>query len=260
MSAARRRDAMAPRARGPHRARSAVGRRARQPEARAGATCAGCCALLRPYRARAARDVRARCCSAPPPRSRRRCWPRRRSTSGIEQHDTTALVLVVVAFLVSALLVWAMTYVQTYLVGLGRTARARRPAHPHLHPPADAADRLLREPPGGRADLAHDQRRGGARQPRDRLGRDALPGRPDAARHDRDPARARRRSWRCSRSASSRSSPAARSGSGSPRPARSGARARRSARSPPTCRRPCRASASCAASARSPATRRASPS
>jgi ATP-binding cassette subfamily B protein len=36
---------------------------------------------------------------------------------GIAHNDTTALALVVVAFLVSALLVWAMTYVQTYLVG-----------------------------------------------------------------------------------------------------------------------------------------------
>jgi ATP-binding cassette subfamily B protein len=36
---------------------------------------------------------------------------------GIERHDTKALVLVVIAFLCSALLVWVMTYVQTYLVG-----------------------------------------------------------------------------------------------------------------------------------------------
>ena len=37
---------------------------------------------------------------------------------GIERHDTHTLVLVVVAFLLSALVVWAMTYLQTYLVGL----------------------------------------------------------------------------------------------------------------------------------------------
>jgi ABC-type multidrug transport system fused ATPase/permease subunit len=36
---------------------------------------------------------------------------------GINKHDTNTLALVVGAFLVSALLVWAMTYVQTYLVG-----------------------------------------------------------------------------------------------------------------------------------------------
>jgi ABC-type multidrug transport system fused ATPase/permease subunit len=36
---------------------------------------------------------------------------------GIDRHDTRTLVLVVIAFLVSALLVWAMTYAQTYLVG-----------------------------------------------------------------------------------------------------------------------------------------------
>jgi ABC-type multidrug transport system fused ATPase/permease subunit len=36
---------------------------------------------------------------------------------GIDHHDSRTLVLVVIAFLFSALLVWAMTYVQTYLVG-----------------------------------------------------------------------------------------------------------------------------------------------
>ena len=36
---------------------------------------------------------------------------------GINKHDTNTLALVVVAFLVAAVLVWAMTYVQTYLVG-----------------------------------------------------------------------------------------------------------------------------------------------
>ena len=36
---------------------------------------------------------------------------------GIERHDTHTLVLVVIAFLFSALIVWAMTYAQTYLVG-----------------------------------------------------------------------------------------------------------------------------------------------
>jgi ABC-type multidrug transport system fused ATPase/permease subunit len=44
---------------------------------------------------------------------------------GIERHDTRTLVLVVIAFLFSALLVWAMTYVQTYLVGwVGQRALA----------------------------------------------------------------------------------------------------------------------------------------
>ncbi|HEY5342733.1 MAG TPA: ABC transporter ATP-binding protein [Solirubrobacteraceae bacterium] len=44
---------------------------------------------------------------------------------GIKRHNTGTLVLVVVAFLVSALLVWAMTYVQTYLVGwVGQRALA----------------------------------------------------------------------------------------------------------------------------------------
>jgi ABC-type multidrug transport system fused ATPase/permease subunit len=44
---------------------------------------------------------------------------------GIERHDAHTLVLVVIAFLASALLVWAMTYVQTYLVGwVGQRALA----------------------------------------------------------------------------------------------------------------------------------------
>ena len=68
---------------------------------------------------------------------------------------------------------------------LGRPARAGGPADPHLHPPAAPADRLLREPPGGRADLAHDQRRRGAGKPRDRLGGDAVPVGADADRRDR---------------------------------------------------------------------------
>ncbi|HXN38724.1 MAG TPA: ABC transporter ATP-binding protein, partial [Solirubrobacteraceae bacterium] len=45
--------------------------------------------------------------------------------SGIEKHDIHTLVLVVLAFLVSALLVWVATYAQTYLVGwVGQRALA----------------------------------------------------------------------------------------------------------------------------------------
>ncbi|HWX87344.1 MAG TPA: ABC transporter ATP-binding protein, partial [Solirubrobacteraceae bacterium] len=45
--------------------------------------------------------------------------------SGIEKHDTTALVLIVIAFLAVAILFWVMTYVQTYLVGwVGQRALA----------------------------------------------------------------------------------------------------------------------------------------
>ena len=44
---------------------------------------------------------------------------------GIEKHDIHTLVLVVLAFLVSALLVWVTTYAQTYLVGwVGQRALA----------------------------------------------------------------------------------------------------------------------------------------
>jgi ABC-type multidrug transport system fused ATPase/permease subunit len=45
--------------------------------------------------------------------------------SGIKKHDVHTLVLVVVAFLVSAVLVWVATYAQTYLVGwVGQRALA----------------------------------------------------------------------------------------------------------------------------------------
>jgi ATP-binding cassette subfamily B protein len=45
--------------------------------------------------------------------------------NGISKHDTTTLALVVLAFMLSALIVWAMTYVQTYLVGwVGQRALA----------------------------------------------------------------------------------------------------------------------------------------
>jgi ABC-type multidrug transport system fused ATPase/permease subunit len=73
--------------------------------------------LLRPYRLRVAGMLAAlilgtAAALAPP------LLARTAIDSGIERGDTKTLVLVVLAFLVSALLVWVMTYVQTYLVGL----------------------------------------------------------------------------------------------------------------------------------------------
>jgi len=72
--------------------------------------------LLRPYRLRAAGMLVAlllgTAASLAPPLLAKLAIER-----GIERHDTNALVLVVLAFLCSALLVWLMTYVQTYLVG-----------------------------------------------------------------------------------------------------------------------------------------------
>lgn len=73
--------------------------------------------LLRPYRLRVAAMLGALVLGtaaglAPP------LLAKEAIDQGIERHDTTTLVLVVVAFLVSAALVWVMTYVQTYLVGL----------------------------------------------------------------------------------------------------------------------------------------------
>ncbi|HEY2767624.1 MAG TPA: ABC transporter ATP-binding protein [Solirubrobacteraceae bacterium] len=73
--------------------------------------------LLRPYRLRVAGMLAAlilgtAAALAPPPLAKTAI------DSGIEQGDTKTLVLVVLAFLVSAVLVWVMTYIQTYLVGL----------------------------------------------------------------------------------------------------------------------------------------------
>ncbi len=73
--------------------------------------------LLRPYRMRVAAMlvtliIGTAATLAPP------LLARTAIDQGIERHDTTTLALVVVAFLASALLVWAMTYLQTYLVGL----------------------------------------------------------------------------------------------------------------------------------------------
>ena len=76
---------------------------------------------------------------------------------------------------------------------LGRPAGAAGPADPALRAPADAVGRLLLAPPGGRADLAPDQRRAGARPARLRRRRDAVRLDADADRHGGDPDRARPR-------------------------------------------------------------------
>ena len=130
--------------------------------ARAGATCAGCWPAA-PYRRRVSAMLTALVLGtaaslAPAPLAKLAI------DDGIDRHDVHTLVLVVIAFLASALIVWAMTYAQTYLVDwVGQRALADlRIAH--LHPPAAPAGRLLRAPPRRRADLAHDQRRRGARQ------------------------------------------------------------------------------------------------
>jgi ATP-binding cassette subfamily B protein len=80
--------------------------------------------LLRPYRLRvsamlAALLIGTAAALAPP------LLAKRAIDKGIEQHDVTALVIVVILFLVSALLVWITTYMQTYLVGwVGQRALA----------------------------------------------------------------------------------------------------------------------------------------
>ena len=84
----------------------------------------GLLALLRPYRLRAVATMVAlvlgTAASLAPP-----LLAKVAIDQGIERHDTRTLVLVVVAFMASALLYWLMTYVQTYLVGwVGQRALA----------------------------------------------------------------------------------------------------------------------------------------
>jgi ABC-type multidrug transport system fused ATPase/permease subunit len=84
----------------------------------------GLLALLRPYRARSAMMLAAllvgTAASLAPP-----LLAKVAIDDGISRHDTTTVALVVVAFLASAVLVWAMTYLQTYLVGwVGQRALA----------------------------------------------------------------------------------------------------------------------------------------
>ncbi len=84
----------------------------------------GLLALLRPYRARTAAMFAAllvgTAASLAPP-----LLAKVAIDTGIAHHDIGTLGVVVAAFLFSALLVWAMTYVQTYLVGwVGQRALA----------------------------------------------------------------------------------------------------------------------------------------
>ena len=84
----------------------------------------GLLALLRPYRGRAALTVLAlllgTAASLAPP-----LLARAAIDDGIERHDIDKLALVVGAFLLAAIVNWAMTYAQTYLVGwVGQRALA----------------------------------------------------------------------------------------------------------------------------------------
>ena len=89
-----------------------------------GRSLKGLLELLRPYRARTAVMLAAlvvgTAASLTPP-----LLVKVAIDQGIAHRDTTTLVLVVVAFLLSAILVWVMTYAQTYLVGwVGQRALA----------------------------------------------------------------------------------------------------------------------------------------
>jgi ABC-type multidrug transport system fused ATPase/permease subunit len=84
----------------------------------------GLIGLLRPYRARAAAMLLALTIGtaaylAPP------LLAKAAIDDGIAKHNTTTLVLIVLAFLGVAVLFWVMTYIQTYLVGwVGQRALA----------------------------------------------------------------------------------------------------------------------------------------
>ena len=96
----------------------------RAPKGNRGRNLRGLLALLRPYRTRSAAALVAllvgTAASLAPP-----LLAKIAIDKGIDKHDTTTLAVVVVAFLVSALLVWIMTYLQTFLVGwVGQRALA----------------------------------------------------------------------------------------------------------------------------------------
>ena len=89
-----------------------------------GRSLRGLLSLLKPYRTRAflmmAALVLGTGASLAPP-----LLARAAIDKGIERHDHGTLVLVVVLFLISAVVVWLMTYVQTFLVGwVGQRALA----------------------------------------------------------------------------------------------------------------------------------------
>jgi ATP-binding cassette, subfamily B, bacterial len=96
----------------------------RAPKGTRGRNLRGLLGLLRPYRARAVATVVALLVGtaatlAPP------LLVKVAIDQGITRHDSKVLVLVVIAFLFSAVLVWVMTYAQTYLVGwVGQRALA----------------------------------------------------------------------------------------------------------------------------------------
>ncbi len=84
----------------------------------------GLIGLVRPYRARtvamlAALALGTAAFLVPP------VLAKQAIDQGIARHDTTALAVIVVAFLAAAMVFWAMTYAQTYLVGwVGQRALA----------------------------------------------------------------------------------------------------------------------------------------
>ena len=123
---------------------------------------------------------------------------------GINAGDVDALTVIVIVFVASVAIYWAATYAQTYLVGwVGQRALQDLRERIYVHLQAMSIGFFTRRKPG-RADLADDQRRAGARHAGHRRHRDAVLEHADAGRGGRDPARARRRRWRWSPSSPSR--------------------------------------------------------
>ena len=199
-------------------------------------------------------DVRRAAAGHRRPRSRRRTSPVARSTRASRGRDTGALTVIVIVFLAAAVINWAATYVQTFLINwVGQRALQDLRIEVFQHLQRLSVGFYSRNK-AGRADLASDERRAGARPARHGGDLDAVLGDAHARRHRGDPGPARRGagddhvpdlpgrcSWRAWRS-------------GSPRRAPTGSRARRSRRSRPTSRRHCPACAWCARSGRSRAT------
>ena len=119
---------------------------------------------------------------------------------GITPGDLDALNLIVAAFIGAALLYWGATYLQTYLVGwVGQRALQDLRLRIFTHLQRQSIGFFSRRKTGVLISrLTNDV--AGARPARHRRHRDAVLEHADADRHDRDPAAARRRSWRSSRS------------------------------------------------------------
>ena len=121
--------------------------------------------------------------SAPRSGSSRRSPSKFAIDRGIVPGDRQALILWTVLFVVAALLGWVAVDRPDLPLGLGRPARARRPAPRPLRAHPEARARLLRAQPRRLADLAPDERRRCARGARHRRPLLERPEHPAPVRH-----------------------------------------------------------------------------